>query len=110
MPYPLPTEHERRALFQWLRQASSLTAWRRLRDFNKAFGDVVESVSEEEQRTPGAASTISTDKMASILRNQDSFEAALERLARGDLPEWGRRRDSGGPKRESESRTYVLRL
>lgn len=84
MPYRLPTEHERRALFQWLKQASSLTAWRRLRELNKAFGDVVESVYEEEQRVPGSASTISGDKVASILRNQDSFEAALERLARGD--------------------------
>jgi Immunity protein 71 len=41
MPYPLPTEHERRALFAWLKQASSLSAWRRLYTFNQAFVDVV---------------------------------------------------------------------
>lgn len=84
MAYPIPTEHERRALFAWLKQASSLTAWRRLYTFHQVFVDVVRTAYEDEQNTPGLATTIPTEWYADVLRSHDAFEVALRRLARGD--------------------------
>ena len=49
MPYPRPTDPERCALFCWLKQASSVTAWRRLYSYHQRFVDAVQSVYEEEQ-------------------------------------------------------------
>jgi hypothetical protein len=84
MPYPLPSEHERRALFGWLKQASSLTAWRRLYTYHQAFLDVLRSVYEEEQRTPGVEQTVHTSWYVHVLQCHDAFAAALERLQKGD--------------------------
>jgi len=84
MVYPLPTEHERRALFWWLEQASSLTAWRRLYSYHQRFVEAVRSVYEEEQRTVGMKQTIDVSWFASVLNGQDAFDAALERLRAGD--------------------------
>lgn len=84
MPYPIPSEHERQAVFAWLKQASSLTAWRRLYSHHQVFVDAVAKAYVNEQSTPGMALTISTDWYASVLRSHDAFYAALERLARGD--------------------------
>lgn len=84
MPYPIPTEHQRRAVFAWLKRASSLRAWRRLYTLHQVFVDTVQSVYEEEQRTPGAAITIPTSYVADLLRDHDAFAKALDRLARGD--------------------------
>jgi hypothetical protein len=84
MPYPVPTEHDRRALFAWLKQASSLTAWRRLYSYQQAFVDAVQRVYEEEQRTVGMVQTIPTDWYASVLVSHDAFAVALDRLQRGD--------------------------
>jgi hypothetical protein len=84
MAYPIPTEHERRAVFAWLKQASSLTAWRRLYTFQQIFLDSVTTAYEEEQSTPGSATAIPTSWYARALQSQDAFWKALERLARGD--------------------------
>jgi hypothetical protein len=84
MPYPIPTEHDRRAIFAWLKQASSLSAWRRLYAYNQAFVDVVQDVYEHEQKTPGMAQTIPTGWYASALQSHDAFSAALDRLQRAD--------------------------
>src|SRR4051812_34642208 len=84
MAYPLPTERERRALFGWLEQASSLTAWRRLYTYHQAFVDAVRSVYEEEQRTLGLHQTIPTEWYARLLHSHDAFAGALERLKNGD--------------------------
>ena len=84
MAYPLPTEHERRALFCWLEQASSLTAWRRLFTYHERFLDAVRSAYEEEQRTPGMAQTIPTKWFANVLHSHDAFDAAVARLSAGD--------------------------
>ena len=79
MPYAVPTDHERRALFAWLKQASSLTAWRRLYSHHQAFIDVLQSVYEQEQKTVGMAQTIPTDWFTSVLRCHDAFAAGLAR-------------------------------
>lgn len=84
MPYPLPTDHERRVLFAWLKQASSLTAWRRLYTLNQLFVDAVTVAYEDEQKTPGAVKTIPTDWYARVVRGQAAFLASLERLEGGD--------------------------
>jgi hypothetical protein len=84
MPYAIPTEHERRALFAWLKQASSLTAWRRLYSYHQGFVDAVTSVYEDEQKTPGASLSIPTEWYARLLHSHDAFAASLERLRRGD--------------------------
>jgi hypothetical protein len=84
MAYPLPTEHERRALFAWLEQASSLTAWRRLYSYDQAFVDAVRGVYEQEQSTPGLAQTIPTGWYTRLLQSHDAFAAGLERLKKGD--------------------------
>jgi len=84
MNYPVPTEHERRALFAWLKQASSLTAWRRQHSYQQAFLDAVQSVYEQEQRTPALRPTIPTDWFADVLASHDAFTAALDRLQRGE--------------------------
>jgi len=84
MPYLLPSDHERQVLFAWLKQASSLTAWRRLFTYNQVFVDAVTSAYEDEQKTPGARQTIPTDWCAEVLRAQDAFLAALRRLEQGD--------------------------
>ena len=84
MAYPLPTEHERRALFGWLEQASSLTAWRWVYSYNQLFVESVRSVYEEEQRTAGLKQTIPSQWFSDVLRGQDAFDAALVRLQGGD--------------------------
>jgi hypothetical protein len=84
MPYPIPTEHERRALYAWLRQASSITAWRRLYSHHQVFVDAVAKAYQDEQNTPGMKLTIPTDWYADVLQSHDAFYTALEWLARGD--------------------------
>jgi hypothetical protein len=84
MPYPIPTDHERRALFAWLKQASSLSAWRRLYSHHQVFVDAVANAYVDEQSTPGMKLTIATERYTSVLQSHDAFYAALERLARGD--------------------------
>jgi hypothetical protein len=84
MAYPIPTEHERRAVFSWLEQASSLTAWRRLYAFHQVFVEAVGTAYADEQNTPGLAATIPTEWYTDILRSHDAFGVALDRLARGD--------------------------
>lgn len=84
MPYPIPTEHQRRAVFFYLRQSSSLTAWRRLYTLHQVFVDAVTTAYEDEQNTPGRKATIPTEWYSDILRSQHAFEVALDRLARGD--------------------------
>jgi Immunity protein 72/Immunity protein 71 len=84
MPYIVPTEHQRRALFGWLKQSSSLTAWRRLYSYNQAFVDAVRGAYEEEQRTSGMPQTIPTQWFARVLQSHDAFEAALQRLQNAD--------------------------
>lgn len=84
MPYPIPSEHERRAVFAWLKQAASLTAWRRLYSFHQSFVDAVSKGYEDEQRSPNGPTTIPTDWYADVLRSHDGFAVALQRLGRGD--------------------------
>jgi hypothetical protein len=84
MPYPIPTDHERRALFAWLKQASSLSAWRRLYSHHQVFVDAVANTYVDEQSTPGMKLTIPTEWYTDVLQSHDAFYAALERLARGD--------------------------
>jgi hypothetical protein len=84
MPYPLPTDHERRVLFAWLRQASSLAAWRRLYTYHQVFVDAVTTAYETEQRTPGMEQTIPTGWYTAVLDSHHAFAVALERLAQGD--------------------------
>ena len=84
MAYPLPTEHERRALFCWLEQASSLAAWQRLHSYHQRFVEIVRSVYEEEQRTAGMKQTIHPNELSDLLRRQEAVEAALGRLKGGD--------------------------
>lgn len=84
MPYPIPTEHERQAVFAWLKQASSLTAWRRLYSHHQVFVDAVAKAYVDEQSTPGKELTIPTDWYTSILRSHDAFDVALAWLARSD--------------------------
>jgi hypothetical protein len=84
MPYSIPTDHERRALFAWLKQASSLSAWRRLYTFHQVFVDAVSKAYEDEQNTPSLEQTIPTQWYADVLHSHDAYAAALERLARGD--------------------------
>jgi hypothetical protein len=84
MPYPIPTEHERRALCAWLKQASALTAWRRLYSFHQVFVDAVREAYEDEQNTPGLEQTIPTQWYADVLNSHDAFAVALDRLARGE--------------------------
>jgi len=84
MPYPLPTDHERQVLFAWLKQASSLVAWRRLYTYHQVFVDAVTVAYEDEQKTPGMDQTIPTSWYTAVLDSHDAFAAALERLAKGD--------------------------
>jgi hypothetical protein len=84
MPYPIPTDHERQALFAWLKQASSLSAWRRLYSHHQVFVDTVAKAYVDEQSTPGMALTIATERYTSVLQSHDAFYVALERLAKGD--------------------------
>jgi hypothetical protein len=84
MPYPIPSEHERQVLFAWLKQASSLTAWRRIYTFNQVFVDAVTVAYEDEQKTLGAVKTIPASGYADVLRGPAAFRAALERLEQGD--------------------------
>ena len=84
MAYPLPTEHERRALFRWLEQASSLTAWQRLNSYHQRFVELVRSMYEEEQRTAGMKRTIEEKELSDLLLAQGALDAALVRLKDGD--------------------------
>lgn len=84
MPYPVPNDHERRALFGWLKQASSLTAWRRLYTYHQMFVDALTKAFEDEQNTPGVSPTIPTQWYTAVLDDHDAFAAALQRLERGD--------------------------
>lgn len=86
MPYRLPNPQERRALFAWLKQASSLTAWERLFGFHQAFVDNVEQGFEHAQRHPPAAGHpfVPAKWMSDVLKSHAAFRAALERLRKGD--------------------------
>jgi hypothetical protein len=84
MPYALPSDHDRRALFHWLKQASSLTAWRRLYAHHQAFVDAVTKAYEDEQKAPDRPTHIETSLFAAVLRAADAFSAGLEHLAQGD--------------------------
>lgn len=84
MPYALPTDSQRRALFAWLKQSSSLTAWRRLCAYHQAFLDAVRATYEEEQRTAGMTLTIPTDWYTRVLDCHDAFNAAVARLSRSE--------------------------
>jgi hypothetical protein len=84
MSYPLPTEHERRALFCWLEQASSLTAWQRLSSYHQRFVDVARRIYDAEPRTPGMKQMIEEKELSDLLLGQDVLDAALVRLKGGD--------------------------
>jgi len=84
MPYAIPTDHERRALFAWLKQSSSLTAWRRLYSYHQVFVDAVTKAYEDEQKSLSLPETIPTEWYSGVLQSHDAFATALQRLAGAD--------------------------
>jgi hypothetical protein len=82
--YPIPSDRERRVLFAWLKQASSLPAWCRISTYHQVFLDEVRTAYEAEQRTPGMALTIPTDWYTRCLDSHDALNVAVARLQRGD--------------------------
>jgi hypothetical protein len=83
-PYHIPTDHERRALFAWLKQASSLTAWRRLYTLEQKFSDAVNLAYKDQANTADREHPIPGDWCEEVLTSHKAFAAAIERLARGD--------------------------
>jgi len=86
VPYRLPTQHEREALFSWLKQASSLTAWERVLAHHQAFVDVVEKAFQDTHRHPpeGEDPYIPEGWMSDLLSSHVAFRAAVARLHKGD--------------------------
>jgi hypothetical protein len=77
MPYRLPGDHERRALFAWLRRISSLAAWQRLLDRHQRLVDIVRTTTEEEGDVPNSWPEL-------LLSNHAAMEEAVERLREGN--------------------------
>jgi hypothetical protein len=71
-------------LYAWLRQASSLTAWRRLYSYHQVFVDAVTRAYEAERQHTDGEELIPTQWYGDILRAHDAFAVGLERLAVGD--------------------------
>jgi hypothetical protein len=86
MVYRLPTEHERRAYFAYLKQASSLTAWERVLESHREFINIVREAFEKTQKLPppDGEPYIATSEMSGFLRCQSALSKAVERLRAGD--------------------------
>lgn len=83
--YRPPNDDERRIIFFYLKQATSLSAWNRLFLEYCRFVDVVESVYQEEQGAIATrASYIATPTYRNFLSAKHAFSRALDRLKQGD--------------------------
>ncbi|MCW7538033.1 Imm71 family immunity protein [Aquabacterium sp. A7-Y] len=87
MAYTVPTTEERKALFYWLKQCSSYTAWARMGTYYRAFVEDVQQVFTATQDTPAPTNDgplIHASDMALTLKCYAAFEEALSKLKSGD--------------------------
>lgn len=88
MPFRLPTEHERRALYAALRRQSSLSAWTRVLELHKTFMDAVETAFQDGQRhpspDPGLGTFVPVSWMSAVFQAHDALARAIDRLRGGD--------------------------
>ncbi len=81
----LPTEHERKQIFYWLKRISSYTAWNRIVGYYAAWADVAEqSVRIANDKGWSKQTGVPESDLVSILKSQASFEEGLRRLRLGD--------------------------
>ncbi|KHL05527.1 UNVERIFIED_CONTAM: hypothetical protein LK11_69630, partial [Mumia flava] len=75
----LPTEHERKQIFYWLKQISSFTAWNRIFGFYQAWAQATEECARRATEPTGPAADYRL-----ILNGLAHCEEAVLRLKKGD--------------------------
>jgi hypothetical protein len=81
----LPSDFERQQIFYWLKRVSSVTAWRRIIQYHKAWADATEnSLREAEEHGLGDETSLPQSEYALILKCQAHCEEAVSRLSKGD--------------------------
>lgn len=81
----LPSEPEREKIFYWLKKLSSVTAWRRILQFYKAWAEVTEnSVRVADERGWGAQTSLPHSEYVLILKCLAHCEEGVRRLGNGD--------------------------
>lgn len=81
----LPSEHERKQIFYWLKRISSYTAWNRILGYYQAWADIVEqSVRIAVDKGWANKTGLSESKLIEILKGLAHFEEGVRRLRTGD--------------------------
>lgn len=81
----LPSELERQQIFNWLQILSSVTAWRRILEFYKAWATAVEnSLREASERGWEAKTALPESEYVLILKALAHCEEGVIRLSKGD--------------------------
>ncbi|CAN7410325.1 Imm71 family immunity protein [Pseudoduganella sp. LjRoot289] len=81
----LPTGLERQQIFYWLKRVSSVTAWRRIFEYYKAWATATEnSLREADENGWGEETSLPQSEYALILKCLAHCEEGVSRLARGD--------------------------
>ncbi|WP_229211340.1 MULTISPECIES: Imm71 family immunity protein [unclassified Duganella] len=81
----LPSDFERQQIFYWLRRVSSVTAWRRLFEFYRAWATATEnSLREADEHGWGQETSLPQSEYALILKCLAHCEEGVSRLEKGD--------------------------
>lgn len=81
----LPSDLERQQIFYWLKKISSVTAWRRIFEYYKAWATVTEnSVRIADENGWGNETSLPQSEYALILKCLAHCEEGVNRLSRGD--------------------------
>lgn len=80
-----PSEIERQKIFHLLKKLSSVTAWKRILQFYKAWADVAETSARlAEQRGWGSATALPHSEYRLVLKCHSHCEEGVRRLGKGD--------------------------
>lgn len=81
----LPSDLERQQIFYWLQKISSVTAWRRIFDYYKAWANATEnSLREADEHGWGDETSLPQAHYVLILKGLSHCEEAVMRLGKGD--------------------------
>lgn len=81
----LPSDFERQQIFYWLKKVSSVTAWRRVFEYYRAWATATEnSLREADDHGWGNETSLPQSEYALILKCLAHCEAGVNRLANGD--------------------------
>lgn len=88
MPFRLPNDQERRALFATIKQQSSLRAWIRVCEYHQRFVEAVGAAHRHGKQypptDPRVGEYVPDSWMEDLLRCHEAFQNGVERLRNGD--------------------------